>query len=241
MPDTIKSKLKLVGSGARVAHSGSPPHPDMVWIPGGTFDMGSRRSLPGGAPGPPGCAWTASGSIATRSPTRSSAASSSHGTRHLRGDPARPRRATRARSPHMLYRVAGVRPRRRRASRPRATSGTGGRSCAAPTGSPTGPQARSAGASDHPVVHVTFGDVEACARWAGQGARRPRPSGSSPRAAGSTAPSTPGATSSRPSGRHMANTWQGEFPWQNLIARRLRAARRRWTAFPPERLRRSTT
>ena len=62
---------------------------------------------------------------------------------------------------------------------------------------------------------------------------RPRPSGSSPRAAGSRARSSPGATSSRPRAGMMANTWQGEFPWQNLAARRIRAARRRSSTFPP--------
>ena len=61
---------------------------------------------------------------------------------------------------------------------------------------------------------------------------RPRPSGSSPRAAGSTAPSSAGATSSRPAASRMANTWQGEFPWQNLLEDGFE-----WTApvgsFPP--------
>ena len=47
---------------------------------------------------------------------------------------------------------------------------------------------------------------------------RPKRNGSSPRAEGWTAPSSPGAMSSRPAGRHMANTWQGEFPYQNLEA-----------------------
>ena len=45
---------------------------------------------------------------------------------------------------------------------------------------------------------------------------RPRPSGSTRRAAGSRAPSSPGATSTSRTGKPMANTWQGEFPWQNL-------------------------
>ena len=35
-----------------------------------------------------------------------------------------------------------------------------------------------------------------------------------------------------PGGRHMANTWQGEFPHQNL-SRTASSARRRSTAFPP--------
>ena len=46
----------------------------------------------------------------------------------------------------------------------------------------------------------------------------PRRNGSSPPAAASTARSTPGVTTSPPAGRMMANTWQGEFPWQNLLA-----------------------
>ena len=45
---------------------------------------------------------------------------------------------------------------------------------------------------------------------------RPRPNGSSRPAAASTARSSPGAPSSRPAARHMANTWQGDFPRQNL-------------------------
>ena len=46
---------------------------------------------------------------------------------------------------------------------------------------------------------------------------RPKPNGNSPRAAGSTAPSIAGATSSRPAAKPMANTWQGAFPYENLV------------------------
>ena len=52
---------------------------------------------------------------------------------------------------------------------------------------------------------------------------RPRPSGSSPRAAGSTAPSTPGATSSRPAAGTWPTPGRANFPRQNLNAGRLRA------------------
>ena len=51
---------------------------------------------------------------------------------------------------------------------------------------------------------------------------RPRRSGSSRPAAASTARRSPGATSTSRTGKAMANTWQGEFPWQNLRRRRLR-------------------
>ena len=49
-----------------------------------------------------------------------------------------------------------------------------------------------------------------------------RPSGSSPRAAGSTARAFAWGDEEFPDGRPMANFWQGEFPWQNLKHRRLR-------------------
>ena len=45
---------------------------------------------------------------------------------------------------------------------------------------------------------------------------RPRPSGSTPPAAGSTARASPGARRSRRDGKMMANWWQGRFPWENL-------------------------
>ncbi len=44
-----------------------------------------------------------------------------------------------------------------------------------------------------------------------QGNCRPKPNGSSRRAAASTAPSSPGATSSHPGGRRMANTRAGRI------------------------------
>ena len=45
---------------------------------------------------------------------------------------------------------------------------------------------------------------------------RPRRSGSTPPAAGSSGRPSPGATTSRPRGKVMANTWHGRFPWENL-------------------------
>jgi len=42
--------------------------------------------------------------------------------------------------------------------------------------------------------------------------------------------------SSPQGGKHMANTWQGEFPRQNLLRRTASSVRRPVTAFPTERL-----
>ena len=52
-----------------------PPHPDMVWVPGGTFRMGSDQLLPGGAARPTTSPSTASGWTSTRSRSPSSAGS----------------------------------------------------------------------------------------------------------------------------------------------------------------------
>jgi formylglycine-generating enzyme required for sulfatase activity len=71
------------------------------------------------------------------------------------------------------------------------------------------------GLARHPVVHVTFGDAEAFARW--EGKELPTEAQWEYAARGGL----DGADYAwgeefRPAGRHMANTWQGEFPWRNL-------------------------
>jgi formylglycine-generating enzyme len=79
---------------------------------------------------------------------------------------------------------------------------------------PEGPGSILAGRQDHPVVHVSYADVEAYAHWAG----KEIPSEAEwERAARGGLDGTDFCWGNElaPGGRFMANTWQGAFPWEN--------------------------
>ena len=79
---------------------------------------------------------------------------------------------------------------------------------------PYGPSSTIEGLDDHPVVHVAYGDAFAYARWAGKDLPTEAEWEFAARGGLDGATFAWGEVM-RPSGRMMANTWQGRFPWEN--------------------------
>jgi formylglycine-generating enzyme required for sulfatase activity len=79
---------------------------------------------------------------------------------------------------------------------------------------PQGPDSSLAGRDNHPVVHLAYADVEAYAQWAGK--QIPTEAEFEWAAHGGGDGIYPWGNELAPAGQHLANTWQGEFPWLNL-------------------------
>ena len=191
-----------------------PPHPDMLWIPGGTFQMGSDRHYPEERPVH---RVKVSGFWMDRTPvTNAQFRRFVDETSYVTYAEIAPRAADYPGArPEMLRpgSMVFVKPPQR----------VDVRNChnwwefrlGADWRHPYGPDSSLDGLDDHPVVHVSVADAEAYAAWAGKSL----PTESEwERAARGGAEGMPYAWGSEflPAGRHMANTWQGHFPWQNL-------------------------
>ena len=195
---------------------GKPPAEGMVWIPGGTFLMGSDHHYPEEAPAHK---VTVNGFWMDRH-----AVTNAEFTPLRRGDP--------------------VRHARRAARQTRRTTRARNRSCLLPSSvmfkkaphrvdlgnhynwwvyvpganwrHPRGPASSLQGLWNHPVVHVAFEDAEAYAKWAGKVLPTEAEWEFAARG-GLDGAEYAWGDEFMPGGKPMANTWQGEFPWQNLL------------------------
>lgn len=202
---------------AREARPSVPPRDQaMVWVPDGTFRMGSDRHYPEEAPSHSA---TVSGFWIDRTPvTNADFQKFIRATGYVTFAEIKPKASDYPGAlPHMLRAGSLVfTPPAGRVDLSRWEQwwqfkfGANWRR-------PYGPRSSIAGLSNHPVVHVAYRDAMAYAEWAGKGlpsevewefAARGGLDGAEFAWGGELAPD----------GRYMANTWQGNFPHENLKA-----------------------
>jgi len=195
--------------------SGAPPAPNMVWVPGGVFLMGSDRHYPEEAPAHKVSVhgfWMDAHTV-TNAEFKRFVDETGHVT--LAEKPAKAEDYPGAKAEMLVpssvvfKKTAGPVDLRNPYQWWHYVPGADWRH-------PQGPRSSLQGMGRHPVVQVAYEDAEAYAKWAGK--ELPSEAEWEFAARGGLE----GAEYSwgdefKPGGKMMANTWQGEFPWENLL------------------------
>ncbi len=201
--------------GATVAQTapGPAPFPDMVWIPGGTFRMGSDKHYPEERPAH---RVSVDGFWMDRAPVTNARFSRFvEATGHVTFAEILPKAEDYPGAlPDQLFAgsLVFVKPDKPVDTRDftnwwKWTRGAEWRH-------PYGEGSTITGLDQHPVVHVTFQDAEAFARWEGKALPTEAEWEFAARG-GLDGAAYAWGEEFVPDDRHLANTWQGEFPWQS--------------------------
>jgi formylglycine-generating enzyme len=195
---------------------GDPPAGGMVWVPGGTFRMGSDDHYPEEAPAhrvTVGGFWIDRCAVTNDEFARFVEATGHVTMAERAPDPADYPDAR----PELLVAASSV---FRKPGRPVSLDDAYEWWAWVPGADwrhPRGPQSSIRRLGDHPVVHVAWDDVAAYAAWAGKEIPTEAEWERAARGGLEGAEFTWGDELT-PGGRHMANVWQGDFPNHNTQA-----------------------